>query len=436
MPSGRHPAPHFAMRSSIVKPQVRSSLIRCVALCLGAALAFPAVCADNSALAELLKILRDKGTLTESEYQALVQAAAGDSSKAAADSTAVAAVTDKVDAMAWAGKIKLTGDMRNRYERIANDGQQDRSRARLRYRLGIIANPAEQIEVGAGLASGSADPRSSNQTFSDAFSSKNISLHYAYTQVSAPLAAGNLKAIAGKFRVGDYLWMTNDVLWDSDVTPEGLSLDYAINSGLGTTFVNAGVWVLGEFGTTSNDPYIRYGQIGQKVGADNLFATVAATYYNFSNIRPGVSGGLRGGNIGTFSAGSNTDYRFDAVAFDAELGSKHLFGGDWAGSVFGNVINNTDTNSRQDKGYSLGAKLGKGALGFKYIYANLDANGFPDIFPDSDRFGGATDMRSHELEVQYKIHKNVTVGLDYYHNERKSLGTKQDLLQTDISVTF
>lgn len=415
---------------------MRSPLLQCMAICIGAALSFPAFSADNSALMGLLKVLRDKGTLSDSEYQALVQAAAGDNEKTEETSNAVAAVSDKVDSMAWASKIKLSGDMRNRFEYNSTDGKHDRTRARLRYRLGITANPVEHIEVGAGIASGSADPRSSNQTFSDAFSSKNVNLDYAYSQVSTQLGTGNFKAIAGKFKFGDYLWMTDDLLWDGDIRPEGVSLDYALDNGFGRLFANGGVWVLGESSQDSNDPYMVYAQLGQKFGSDKLFATLAGTYYNFNKIVPGTSGGLKGGNIGTFSAGTNTDYRFDAIAIDAELGSKHLFGGEWAGSVFGNIINNTDTNSSKDTGFSLGANLGKGPLSFKYIYANLDANGFPDIFPDSDRFGGATDIRSHEGIIAYEVYKNVSLSLDYTHTERKSTGISEDLLQTDISVKF
>src|SRR3546814_1284425 len=65
-----------------------------------------------------------------------------------------------------------------------------------------------------------------------------------------------------------------------------------------------------------------YAQLGQKFGSDKLFATLAGTYYNFNKIVAGTSGGLKGGNIGTFSAGTNTDTRFDAIAIDAELSSR------------------------------------------------------------------------------------------------------------------
>src|SRR3546814_12836963 len=96
---------------------MRSPLMQCMAICIGAALSVPAFSADNSALMGLLKVLRDKGTLSDSEYQALVQAAAGDNEKAEENSKTVAAVNDKVDSMAWASKIKLSGDMRNRLDR-------------------------------------------------------------------------------------------------------------------------------------------------------------------------------------------------------------------------------------------------------------------------------------------------------------------------------
>src|SRR3546814_20815867 len=88
--------------------------------------------------------------------------------------------------------------MRNRFEYNSTEGKHDRSRARLRYRLGITATPVEHIEVGAGIASGSADPRSSNQTFSDAFRSKSVNLDYAYR--SAERRAGNECVSPGRSR--------------------------------------------------------------------------------------------------------------------------------------------------------------------------------------------------------------------------------------------
>jgi len=40
-----------------------------------------------------------------------------------------------------------------------------------------------------------------------------------------------------------------------------------------------------------------------------------------------------------------------------------------------------------------------------------------DFFPDSDFFEGETDSKGHEFEFVLGLHKNVTIGIDYYNTE-------------------
>lgn len=76
----------------------------------------------------------------------------------------------------WLHKFKLSGDLRLRYQRDDRDadGQNfpERDRGRYRARLNVTAQVVEQIKVIIGLASGSDDPRSTNETFDGSFSSK------------------------------------------------------------------------------------------------------------------------------------------------------------------------------------------------------------------------------------------------------------------------
>jgi hypothetical protein len=100
----------------------------------------------------------------------------------------------------------------------------------VRYRLGVIAKLTDGWEIGGGLASGSNDQRSTNQTFDNAFSTKNINLDYGYMQYQF---SNGVKAIAGEFGRKNYLWAPTDVMWDSDINPEGLLLNYTGTNGLG-----------------------------------------------------------------------------------------------------------------------------------------------------------------------------------------------------------
>ena len=386
---------------------------------------------------KLIDIMQAKGTLTRAEADALRQAAVEDAEQTEAikkDVDNQIAEASKSAASDWTNKIKLKGDMRLRYQYQNGLGvgppADGRDRGRIRYRLGIIANPIEKMEVGAGLASGGDDPRSTNQTFQDAFSTKGINLDYAYIQY---MFTDNFSGIGGKFGQKGYLWKSNDLMWDDDINPEGFSGAFNLKDGLGKAFLNGGIWVIDESGSINDDPYLGYAQLGQSFESGNVFGTVAGAYFGFNE--------FTGSNI-TLPSGAvgNTDTNFTVLDFSGELGVKDLFAKGVEGSIFGEYVNNVDTSTKYDTGFSIGGKLTNGMWTLKYIYADLDANAVPDFLPDSDRYDGHTDMKGHELIGEYKVFKNTTLGLDYYHTKDKgqdSINTAdQNILQADVVVKF
>ena len=86
----------------------------------------------------------------------------------------------------WTQKLKIKQDLRLRYQTEVRDSDvKHRHRARVRYRLGVISNPFKDVEIGFGLATGSSDPRSTNQTLGDNFSSKGINLRLCICPVES-----------------------------------------------------------------------------------------------------------------------------------------------------------------------------------------------------------------------------------------------------------
>ncbi len=378
----------------------------------------------SDALMNLLAVLKDKGTLTQAEYDALRDAAAGNGAQLAVAPERTDTAPIPAPSSDWTDTIRMAGDMRLRYQRNEQDGETDRGRGRFRYRLGITAEPAPRLEVGAGLASGSSDPRSTNQTFDDNFSSKPINLDYAYVQYQLN---EHVKAISGKFKPGDYLYRSTDLMWDTDINPEGASVNLTGDNRLGTGFVNTGIWVLQENAARSNDPYMFFAQAGEKLRSGDSFATLAATYYSFRDINALADYG---------STGSNTDYRFrDIYDVSGEWGVDNLLGRGIKASIVGQLTYNDDTATSKDTGFAVGLKASRDAWSFKYLYADLEANAVPDILPDSDRFDGFTAIDGHEFEVNYALAKNVTLGLDYYDVDNK-VGVNQNVLQLDVLVAF
>lgn len=428
-------------------PRARG-LLAVFGLCAAGAL--PAQ-ANNQALLDLFALLRDKGTLSAQEYAMLVAAAAAD---AGANATPVAAAPTPVsppaqaptpapatpapapalvastvpapaakDAPAsWTDTIRLKGDIRTRYEYLKDETREGRSRGRLRYRLGAIAQPVAHVEVGAGIASGSRDQRSTNQTFDDAFSGKDMNLDYAYMQYAH---ASGLTAVAGKFPFKNYLWTPSDVMWDTDINPEGLSLAYRGQNALGAYFTSGGVWVLEENRGSSDDPYMIYGQVGQGWSMAGWSATAAVAAYGFMDIN----------FVSDISRHDfrNTDSKLSSV--NAALELTHPVG---AGELrlLGEFIKNPETTTAQDTAWMLGWRYALGRWNAKYIYADVDLNAVPDFLPDSDRDQGFTGERGHEFELTYEVIKNVTLALDYYHVHDKVLDIDENLMQADVNVKF
>jgi hypothetical protein len=389
--------------------------------------------AANSAMMELIEILNSKGSITPAEYQLLKNAAMADQEQAEAAETEIkqdftnemAVVTKSMDDVSWASKINLKGDIRLRYQGQKNDPGIGRNRGRLRYRLGVIAQPTSGWEVGAGLASGSSDLRSTNQTFDGTFSTKGINLDYAYAQY---IFNDNFKAVGGKLKRSAYLYAASDLLWDGDINPEGFSTNYTHNSEMGTTFANSGLWVLEEDSNISNSPLMIYAQLGQNFGSENLFGTLAGTYYSFEDNTA----------LGSFTTeGSNSDFNFGGIiGISGEIGLKDVFGNGIKTSIIADWLSNGDTVTDEDNGYLIGIKASKGLWSLAYSFADLQQNAWPDTFPDSDRFDGLTGIKGHEIAFSYKIMQNVAIGIDYYAVKSDVINEDQDLLQLDLNVSF
>ncbi len=390
--------------------------------------------AANSAMLELIEILHNKGSISDDEYGLLRNAAMADQEQNEAEKREdretveekiqVASQTNK--AADWASKINLKGDVRLRYQGQDNDPTgTGRGRGRVRYRLGITAKPTDGWEVGAGLASGSSDLRSTNQSFDSTFSSKGINLDYAYAQYQIN---EHFKAIGGKFKSPSYLYLASDLMWDGDITPEGFSMNFSYPSELGTTFANSGIWVLEENSSSHDDPHMIYGQLGQRFGNDSLFGTLAGTFYTFSDNPV----------LGSFvTAGTNSDPNFSEIfVLAGELGVKDVFGNGVRTSLFAEWVTNNDTITSEDDGYLIGVKASQGPWSLAYNYAHLEQNAWPDILPDSDRFGGLTGIKGHEIAFTYAVMRNVAVGVDYYMIENYLLNQDQDLIQLDLNVKF
>ncbi|VAX35682.1 hypothetical protein MNBD_UNCLBAC01-1179 [hydrothermal vent metagenome] len=344
----------------------------------------------------------------------------------------------------WIDKIKLKGDFRLRYEHKERKGKNDVERARIRYRLGIESKVVDKVIVGLGVASGSdssTSARSTNQDLQDVFSRKSFSLDYAFFEYEP---TDWLSVIGGKFKRKKYLWEPGDLLWDTDITPEGGSIKLKYNLvDNAEIYTNTGVWILDESTGNTSDPYLFYVQSGIKIkdSFSKTDAQVAVTYYGFDNVKGSTLDGALGDN--SADVAGNLLYEFTPIAVSAEVGVEEPFDLSIPRvAAFGEFIHNPDP-SDENNGWLMGLKLGdkkvnnKNKWQVKYMFARLQKDAFLDMLPDADRYSGGTDIVSHEGVLQYGLNKNVMIELDYYRSNRVNSASKpENVFQTSANFKF
>jgi hypothetical protein len=347
------------------------------------------------------------------------------------------------DSLKWLEKFKFTGDFRLRYQYDDREDSYIRHRARIRFRFGTEVNVIDDVKVFAGIATGSGDPRSTNQTLDRTFEHPTIRLDYAYAQYK-PLSWLTIKA--GQMR-GMPFWTASEFVWDSDINPGGAALqfNYHVHPNI-NVFFNSAFFVIAESAAYKRDPYMYVLQPGFDVKiVDGLHLKTAITYYGFEHVK---------GKVLVYSAGSNTGattglmYNYDSLGVDSELGlSQPLksLGINFIPYVglFGEYVYNPDP-PRDNNGFLVGMLIGdksitdKGQWQAKYQYRYLQRDAFLDTFPDSDAYGGATNVAGHEVIFQYGLFKHVILGTDYYYTKpiKGYPRYPEHIFQGDILFTF
>ncbi len=352
--------------------------------------------------------------------------------------------------ISWADNFKLSGDFRYRYESIQEerDGKADTNRNRIRARLMLEAFINDEWDFGLRLATGSADPVSTNQTLEDSFSSKPIWLDLAYAHYH-PQWMDGLDIYAGKVPNPFYKVGGNQLIWDDDLNPEGGSLKLASKLGANDMlYTNLGIYYVDVDRAGSNrvdsslfgiQSYLKH----DFASGDYLIA--GASYYDYGNLkgRSGLKGTWSSSNslFGNTAAAPNvfaSDYNI--VEVFAEYGTKV---GELPVAVFGDYAKNIAASTSKDTGWLIGAKLGKakapGSWELAYNYRDIEADAVVGAFNDSDFIGGGTDGRGHQFGITYQLSKNVQAALSYYlAEETRTSGRDDDYrrLQLDLKYKF
>jgi len=376
------------------------------ALMLGAGGAAAADGGAEGAVHDLIGVLAERGVLDEEQ---------------ARDIAARNAAWEARRAEARKPVLSFWGDLRLRYEGLFHDEdatgveRTNRHRGRYRLRLSGKAEINDHATVLFRFASGSDDPRSTNQSFGSGldFDTDDLRIDRAYAHLT-PFAGGrlgergSLAVKAGKVP-NPFRWSHGkDYLWDSDINLEGVTVrtGYAPTEGL-DLFFRGGYYVIDE-NSRAKDPHLWGAQAGFEARpADAVRVGGRASWYHFDsldpafhlrgedgtggvtsaggNLRDGLSGGVGGQNV---QVAETALY----VALLADTRWPVLLYGTWANNLTAEASVLFPGAGEEDTAWGAGVEVGTPEivrLGFGYWH--IEANAFPSQFTDSNLFDGRTN---------------------------------------------
>lgn len=313
----------------------------------------------------------------------------------------------------WVNTITLRGDMRLRYDFLKKESPAntpDRHRNQIRARLLTEAKPMEETTVGIRIATGDTSNviTSNNTTMDGAGVDKSVWLDQAYI-IWTP--SENARIIGGKMENPFFSVMKNQLIWDSDWTPEGAAGLYSWSNGL---FLNWGAFWIKERSSGSDnggpsDSGLFGGQIGWNTEIGAAKFTLGASEYSFAGmkgkpiINPSGSGSNAYTSRGNSSdvVGGNTLYAkdFSIANIFVDLSYTRL-------GFYAEVAQNTAA-SRDNMAYLAGFRYGKikerNDWMISYSYRKTEKDAVVAGLKDSDFADGFNDSRGHTVAARYAL---------------------------------
>lgn len=320
--------------------------------------------------------------------------------------------------------VELSGDLRYRHERKDKADAKTYTRQRIRARVQAKGQVNDKMKGVIRLATGNQAITSTNETLTGSGSNKAIDLDLAYIKYKA---TSFLKVKLGKMKNGYFSPGTSDILFDSDLTPEGIYFKAEKEFGMANLFFNmSSFWITQN--SSASDVMLYAPQLGSKFEFGKLSFTLGYGHYNFSSIQ--------GSNVVSTSsknskAGSTYKYGYVVgqifAQADYKMGKHKL-------SLFTDLISNSEVNDHE-KGYLIGAQFGCDKLKFSYDYRLVEKDATVAELADGDSFDGkGTGGQGHRTKVSYKVMDNTKIGASYYsHKVDKK---HKDVMQLDLMVKF
>jgi len=343
----------------------------------------------------------------------------------------------------WLQNITIGWDIRMRYQKDENKNY-DYKRERFRYRIRWFINSkvGDNLFIYSGFATGeNDDSRSTNQTLTGNFSKKNIYLDYGYMEYYiTPSISINIG------RIKQAICYTNDMLWDGDINQEGglLKIEKSFNINYSNS-ISIGRFVIKE-NKDKKDLYLNYITNTLSWKSDDNFKkmNITSSYYNFENLKGNttfyqtinsISNGKYIYHYKPFVIDVNISKNIEEPLNLYKLNINYL-------SIFSSYVINTAI-SKDKKGWIVGFRIGQekvsGSGDFQIVYSRrwIERDSWIDAYPDSDFYGGTTDVKGDRYTLSYGISRDLILSLNYFDSKPIKRNKKpENIIQIDLVAKF
>lgn len=409
---------------------------------------------------DIVNALISKGVLTEEEGALLLKGREGEKEgqAKAMKKASKLTISDAIDNATVYGDIRARVEYREGEDSRSPSVEQERTRTRYKLTFGVKTTAGDfYSDLAFAMGSGG---RSDNATFGTTNGANNKDALLVKRAMVGWNATDWLALEAG--RIANPLY-TTAMVWDSDLTIEGLAEKANFKVGNADVFLtafqaqyegdrrkNSDGSITGA-ASTSNELLAFQGGAKFKI-TDDVSAKAALTYYTYTNDNVagnGVAGAFtpavgNGTGLGTNPLATND---LSIIEIPAEIGFN--VSGDISAKVFGDYAFNIDGDDRykaalanstgatnaaiakagnDDKAWLLGVgfarkqdkKPKQGDWAANLWYQDVGAYALDPNTPDSDFFDSRVNMKGVVLKTEYNLRDNVFLNFAAGHGKRKN----------------
>ncbi len=312
-------------------------------------------------------------------------------------------------------RVHFKGDLRLRYESIERDDTHNKYRNRYRMRLGLHVDITDNLMFDVGMRSGFGNPTSGNQTFHD----DEALSDYFFQSFRFNILGLTYKDGHSVYKVGRepylmYRPIKSQLVWDNDVSLNGINYQYKDETKIVTLGVNRPTWEEKAVDDADNVTLL-LAQYVHKTKLESAKLNLGAGVYYYDGLKGNVP--LFGKSKGNTLVNGLYANDYHIVEGFGELQFADLFGLPFkiAASLAYNVAAD-DNNFGYDLAFQLGKAKHVGEWQVKYSYTDIEEDAVFGAYSDSDNFGGGTAAKGHAIRAKYKAGKNLYLAGNFFFN--------------------